>query len=54
MLLGHVDVVCEESAIKCGAADPENLRGICPVPMSLLECLEQLRFWFCVVRVLGG
>lgn len=44
MLLGHVDVVCEESALKCGAADTENLRGICPVPVSLLECVEQLRF----------
>lgn len=54
MLFGHVDVVREESAIECGAADSENLSGLCPVPMSLLECLEQLRFWFCVVRILGG
>lgn len=54
MLLGHVDVMREESAIECGAADPENLRGLCPISLSLLECLEQLGFWFCVVRVLGG
>lgn len=54
MLFGHVDVVREESAIERGAADSENLSGLCPVPMSLLECLEQLRFWFCVVRFLGG
>ena len=54
MLLVHVDVMREESAIECGAADPENLSGLCPIPLSLLECLEQLGFWFCVVRVLGG
>lgn len=54
MLLGHVDVMREESAIECGAADSENLRGLCPISLSLLECLEQLGFWFCVVRVLGG
>ena len=37
MLLGHVDVVCEESAIECGAAYPEQFSGLCPVPLSLLE-----------------
>ena len=54
MLLGHVDVVCEESAIECGAAYPEEFCGLCPVPLSLLECLEQLRFRFCALRFLGG
>ena len=54
MLFSRVDVVCEESAIECGAADPENLHGLCPVPMRLLECEEQLRFGFCVGRVMGG
>jgi len=54
MLLGHVDVVGEESAIECGAAYPENFRGLCPVSLSLLEGLKQLRFWFRVMRCLGG
>lgn len=54
MLLGHVDVMREESAIECGATYPENLRGFCPVPLGLLQCLEQLGSWFCVARVLGG
>jgi len=40
MLLGHVDVVGEESALARGAAYPENFRGLCPVPLSLLERLK--------------
>lgn len=54
MLLGQVNVVGEESSIECGAAYPENFRGLCPVPLSQLECLKQLRFWFRVLRFLGG
>ena len=53
MLLGRVDVVCEESAIEGGAAYSENLRGFCPVPLSLLECSKYVRFRFCVMQFLG-
>ncbi|SPP64404.1 hypothetical protein NITLEN_20043 [Nitrospira lenta] len=43
-LFGHLDMVGEESAIESGAAYSKQFCSLCPVPLGLLEGVQQLRF----------